>query len=219
MADANSKHLDGAGLSHLWSKLKAMLSGKVDAVEGKSLSSNDYTTAEKQKLSNIEAGANKYIHPSHNAYSSGLYKITVDSLGHVSNTTVVTKSDITALGIPSTNTTYGAATQSAPGLMSAADKKKLDGFGAASTYATTNYVTQQIAASTHLKKSIVSALPSIANAEDNTIYMVPRTVASGEAADGYDEYLLVNGKFELIGHTATTIETLSDAEIDAILGG
>ena len=31
---------------------------------------------------------------------------------------------------PTTNTTYGAATQSAPGLMSAADKKKLDGVAA-----------------------------------------------------------------------------------------
>jgi len=33
-----------------------------------------------------------------------------------------------------TNTTYGTATQSAPGLMSASDKKKLDGFGEATTY-------------------------------------------------------------------------------------
>ena len=40
----------------------------------------------------------------------------------------MTKEDITALGIPAqdTNTTYSAATQSANGLMSAADKKKLD---------------------------------------------------------------------------------------------
>lgn len=42
-------------------------------------------------------------------------------------TVTITKSDITALGIPGSNTTYPPATQSAPGLMSAADKKKLDG--------------------------------------------------------------------------------------------
>lgn len=36
---------------------------KVDKEEGKGLSSNDYTAKEKQKLSSIEEGANKYIHP------------------------------------------------------------------------------------------------------------------------------------------------------------
>lgn len=43
------------------------------------------------------------------------------------STVTITKDDITALGIPGSNTTYVPATQSAPGLMSAADKKKLDG--------------------------------------------------------------------------------------------
>jgi hypothetical protein len=36
---------------------QAALSGKVDKVSGKGLSANDYTTAEKSKLANIEAGA------------------------------------------------------------------------------------------------------------------------------------------------------------------
>jgi len=40
------------------------------------------------------------------AYSSGLYKITTNSEGHVTNAVAVEKSDITALGIPGTNTTY-----------------------------------------------------------------------------------------------------------------
>ena len=84
------------------------------------------TAADKTKLDGIAAGANRYIHPSYTAASAGLYKVTVDASGHVSATTAVAKSDITALGIPSTNTTYSAATQSANGLMSAADKKKLD---------------------------------------------------------------------------------------------
>jgi len=41
-----------------------LLSQKVDKVTGKGLSTEDYTTAEKQKLAGIEEGANKYIHPS-----------------------------------------------------------------------------------------------------------------------------------------------------------
>lgn len=85
-----------------------------------------FTTDEKTKLAGIAAGANKYTHPSYTAKSSGLYKITVDSSGHVSATTAVAKSDITQLGIPAQDTTYSAATESANGLMSAADKKKLN---------------------------------------------------------------------------------------------
>ncbi len=40
------------------------LAKKVDKVSGKGLSTNDYTTAEKNKLAGIETGANKYVHPS-----------------------------------------------------------------------------------------------------------------------------------------------------------
>ena len=63
------------------------------------------------------------------AFSSGLYKITTNAQGHVTAATAVQKSDITALGIPAqdTNTTYSNATTSTAGLMSAADKIKLEG--------------------------------------------------------------------------------------------
>ena len=41
----------------LISKIKSALGGKVDVVSGKGLSTNDYTSAEKQKLSGIANGA------------------------------------------------------------------------------------------------------------------------------------------------------------------
>lgn len=107
--------------------VNSALNGKVDKVSGKGLSSNDYTTTEKNKLSGIAEGANKYIHPSYTAKSSALYKVAVDSTGHISGATPVTKSDITDLGIPSKDTTYGEATTSAAGLMSATDKTKING--------------------------------------------------------------------------------------------
>ena len=103
------------------------LSGKVDKVAGKGLSTNDYTTADKTKLAGIAAGANNYVHPSHTAATSGLYKITVDALGHVTAVTAVTKNDITSLGIPDTNTTYGLASATANGLMSKEHYAKLNG--------------------------------------------------------------------------------------------
>lgn len=98
------------------------LSGYVTKETGKGLSTNDYTTAEKTKL----AGLSNYTHPSHTAKTSGLYKITVDSLGHISAATAAAKADITALGIPAQDTTYSVATASANGLMAKADKSKLD---------------------------------------------------------------------------------------------
>ena len=47
-----------------------------------------------------------YTHPTYTAKSSGLYKITVNNLGHVSAATAVVKADITGLGIPAQDTVY-----------------------------------------------------------------------------------------------------------------
>ena len=65
--------------------------------------------ADRVKLDGLAAGG--YTHPSYAEKTSGLYKITVDNLGHVSAATAVAKADITALGIPAsdTNTTYAFA--------------------------------------------------------------------------------------------------------------
>ena len=99
---------------------------KVDKEDGKGLSSNDFTTELKNKLSGIEPGANKYEHPEHPAKSTGMYKVTVDGYGHVSYTTPVTKEDIVALGISAEGKEYEEATALESGLMSARDKAKLD---------------------------------------------------------------------------------------------
>lgn len=84
------------------------------------------SAADKKKLDGIAAGANKYVHPAYTQKTSGLYKITVDNTGHVSAVTPATKEDITALGIPEQNTTYGKATSTTDGLMSKEDKEKVD---------------------------------------------------------------------------------------------
>ena len=48
--------------------------------------------------------------------SSGLYKFSATAEGHISGTTAVQKSDITALGIPAQDTTYGVVSKTANGL-------------------------------------------------------------------------------------------------------
>ena len=102
------------------------ISGKVDKEIGKGLSTHDFTNAYKTKLDGIAEGANKYVHPTYTVRASGLYKITVDANGHVSDAVAVTKEDITALGIPAQDTTYPLASSTQDGRMSKADKAKLD---------------------------------------------------------------------------------------------
>ena len=83
------------------------------------------SASDKTKLDGIATGANKYTHPTHTSKTSGFYKITVDSQGHVSAATAVEKTDITDLGIPAQDTTYDEATTTTSGLMSATDKTKI----------------------------------------------------------------------------------------------
>lgn len=53
--------LDKIGLTRFWQHIVARLGTKVDKVEGKGLSTNDFTTEEKNKLAAIENEATKTI--------------------------------------------------------------------------------------------------------------------------------------------------------------
>lgn len=161
------------------------------------------TAADKKKLDGIATGANKYVHPGYTAQDSGLYKITVDATGHVSAVTAVAKGDITALGIPGTNTTYNDATQGTHGLMSTADKKKLDGFGAANTYA----LKSDITAMYRYKGSVASydKLPT----SGQTIGDVY------DVGDGMN-YAWNGEKWDGLGQVFT-IDAIQNTEIDTIL--
>ena len=80
----------------------SLKSGDVKTVYIKPATNNEsgvITSTQKIKLDGIAVGANNYVHPSYTPATKGLYKITVDSLGHVSNTEAVTKEDFTELGI------------------------------------------------------------------------------------------------------------------------
>ena len=211
------KFLDDDGLLYFWQTLKTKLAGKVDAVDGKGLSTNDFTTAEKTKLAGIDENANKYTHPAYTSHDSGLYKFSVDGTGHVSSVTEVTKADITALGVGGSEAvTYDVATQSSNGLMSSTDKTNLDNLvSASSSYATKTDVTSAVANAGHITKSIVDSIPSASSASETVIYLVKSSSSTG-ANNIYDEYMLVNGAMEKIGDTATTITKIENSDIDTI---
>lgn len=67
MANKIDYRLDENGLAHLWQRIKLLvtnkISNKVDKVDGKGLSTNDYTNEEKTKLAGIASGAQKNVQP------------------------------------------------------------------------------------------------------------------------------------------------------------
>ena len=67
MANKIDYRLDENGLAHLWQRIKLLVtnkvSNKVDKVDGKGLSTNDYTNEEKTKLSGIADGAQRNVQP------------------------------------------------------------------------------------------------------------------------------------------------------------
>ena len=80
-----AKYLDMDGLAYLWRRIKEILTGKVDKEAGKGLSTNDYTTIEKNKLAGIEVNANKYVHPNSGVTVSTYKSVTVNQEGHVTS--------------------------------------------------------------------------------------------------------------------------------------
>lgn len=86
-------------------KLTILQTQKVDKVEGKGLSTNDYTTPEKNKLAAIEAEANKYVLPAATASALGGVKIGSNITLANGGTISITKANVTsALGVDPTTT-------------------------------------------------------------------------------------------------------------------
>lgn len=99
-------------------------------------------TYELKKTVPADAVFTDHTYDAATASALGLVKIG-SNLTIASGLLSLTKANVTAaLGYtpPTTNTTYGNATQLAAGLMSAADKKKLDGIGSDITTSGTNYI-------------------------------------------------------------------------------
>lgn len=87
------------------SNITQLQTQKVDKVEGKGLSTNDYTTPEKNKLAAIEAEANKYILPAATASALGGVKIGSNITLADGGTISITKANVTsALGVDPTTT-------------------------------------------------------------------------------------------------------------------
>lgn len=93
---------------------------------------------------------------------------------------------------------------------------------AASSKAVYDYVKNALANITSFSAQIFETLPE--TGETNILYLVAKASA-GETGNVYDEYLYINGKFELVGSTAmdlsgyvlaSDLHALTNSEISAI---
>lgn len=100
------------------SNITQLQTQKVDKVEGKGLSTNDYTTPEKNKLAAIEAEANKYVLPAATASALGGVKIGSNITLAKGGTISITKANVTsALGVDPTTTYVKKAGDTMTGIL------------------------------------------------------------------------------------------------------
>lgn len=145
--------------------------GTFTVVDSITRETNGHVTKINTKTVTLPAG---YSHPTYTSKSNGLYKITVDSLGHVSAATAVAKADITALGIPGsdTNTTYTFATGDAVGQIKVtpsggtATNYNVNGIAAGTNSGTTKHLAYYSSATTIA--SVGNILYSVEDSEATT---------------------------------------------------
>lgn len=200
---------------------------KVDKVNGKGLSTNDYTTTEKNKLAGIAEGANNYTLPTASADTLGGIKVGAN----LTITNGVLSADAQAVD---------EATTTTDGLMSAADKVKLNGIDASADVNVIEAITVNGNATTVTNKTVNVAVPTnnnqltngagyqtasdvnslistaIGDLEGVSFSVVNSLPATGDSAviylvadthsdsnDAYDEYIWLSSanKYEKIGNT------------------
>lgn len=181
-----NEYLDYDGLALYDEKLKQRLAGKVDKDGAKVLSTNDYTTNEKNKLAGIEAGATA------NAATATTPKM--DGTAAVGTETAYAKGDhvhpTDTSRAPVASPTF-TGTPKAPTATAGTNSTQI---------ATTEFVGTAIANAISgiqgISYEVVQSLPATGSA--GVIYLLGN---SGSAPNIYDEYIWTGSAFEKIGTT------------------
>lgn len=230
------KFLDLNGVTYLWGKIKEKF---VEQEAGKQLSTNDYTTAEKQKL----AGLANYTLPKASPSVLGGVKVgaglSIDSQGILSAKGGGVADSVAWDNVTGKPTKLSQFTNDSGFQTSAQVNTIVDGKGflksVPAEYVTDTELTgkgyqtaSQVQASINnaisgvagIEFSVVSSLPS--TGEKGVIYLVSN---GGSTKNIYDEYIWVTNKFEKLGTTEidltpylkkTDMVEISNSEIDAI---
>lgn len=208
LASILENYLDKTGTLYVVGKLKELIAEKVDKADGKGLSTNDYTTDEKNKLAGIAAGAQVNVQADWNATSGG----------------AVIKNKPTSL--PASNTTSSYAADGTAPVNGKAVASAISGKANKTDVPTKTEMNSAIAAAvggiSGISFSIVSSLPE--TGKTGVIYLVAHAHGAG---DSYDEYIWLEESktFEKIGNTDVDLSgyvkkselvPISNEEIDAM---
>ena len=219
---ATKKYLDNNGLTYLWSKIKTALAGKVDTVSGKGLSTNDYTTEEKNKLSGIAAGAEENVQSDWNVSDTG-------SDAYIKNKPTIPTVNNATLTIQKNGTTVNTFTANASSNVTANitvptnNSELTNGAGYQTSSDVQTAINSAIEGITGIDFQVVQSLP--ATGTKGVIYLMSN---SGSAPNIYDEYiwLSASSSYEKIGTTdvdlsdyqkASELVAITNAEIDTIV--
>lgn len=193
------------------------LNGKVNVISGKGLSTNDYTTTEKNKLSGIETGAEVNI-----IESIVINGVTATITGKQASATI----EAGAIDIIKVNGTAQTIVDKTVDITVPTNNNQLtNGAGYQNSTEVQTAINSAISGITSFDYQVVQSLPT--TGVKGTIYLVPN---SGTEPNYYDEYLWIvtsgTGKWEKIGTTAidlsgywskTELVAITNAEIDTIL--
>ncbi len=228
----SKKYLDEAGLNYTIEKIKALLSNKVDIETGKSLSSNDYTTAEKEKLAELE----NYVLPTASTETAGGVKVgaglAINENGVLSATgggtadavewaNVQSKpADLAGFGLDDdVDDAISAAIADLASKDEIADMAKKSDIEKLATKAELEAIEGRLTGVYHFKGNVddLTALEAIENPEEGDVYNIGDTGIN--AAWVVDENHDKGGYWDQFGMTVdlNNIETISNQDIDALL--
>lgn len=190
--------LDFQGLQQLVGVIKDKF---VQKESGKSLSTNDYTDEEKQKLSTLKTYNVATSEEAGLLSSANLNKINSIDEGAEKNVITKIKRNGTLVNISNKEVDITVPTK----YSELVNDKDL---------VSTTQVKKLISEARHMKKEIVSTKPS--TGEENVIYLVG---PKGSGNNIYEEWLYINNSWEKIGDTDTKVDLsgyLKTSDIKAI---
>lgn len=227
--------LNKNGLLYVWQKIKLLLAGKVDKVEGKGLSTNDLTDELKQKILNAGDSTFDGQYESltgkpkiNNVEVNG--ELTLDALGIQPKGDYALKSEVPTKTSQLTNDSgYQTSTQVSTAVSGA--KKELQTAINGKANATHTHTKADITdmptklsqftndngyqTQSQVATAISNAVGEITSFETKVVTSLPTTGVKGTiyfvaskttgTNQSYDEYLWVNNKWEFIGTTAVDL--------------
>lgn len=225
------KYVDEVAMGHAVEKIKELLEDKVNTEEGKGLSSNDYTTAEKEKL----AGLENYVLPTASTEVAGGVKVgaglEINENGVLSATgggtadavewaNVQSKpADLAGFGLDDdVNTAISTAIADLASKDEIADMAKKSDIANMATKDDIEAIEGRLTGVYHFKGNVadLEALEAIENPEEGDVYNIGSTgINAGWVVDENHEK---GGYWDQFGMTVDfdNIQTMTTEEIDAL---